>query len=147
MSVPMSVMLVVTGGNWEGEGVKEIQRRCLKCDLPSPGSSVSKRLRCWRAVQFLVCAHIKAACILQEFCSEGHWRSWFLEAVMQSCGHAHGRAPCPVPVRSWLLPEAEASALPSIPLPSCSWPGRGLGWCWGKRVSCALLRLTVQLRP
>lgn len=59
------------GDYWEGEGVEKIQRRCLECDL-SPGSSVSKRLWCWRAVQFLLCAHIKAVCILQAFLSEGH---------------------------------------------------------------------------
>lgn len=46
MGVPMRVMLVVMGGYWEGEGIKEIQQRCLECDLLSPGCSVSERLWC-----------------------------------------------------------------------------------------------------
>jgi len=42
MSIPMRVVLVVLGVCWEGEGVKEMQRRCLQCDPLSPAVQLAR---------------------------------------------------------------------------------------------------------
>lgn len=96
-------------------------------------------------MQFLLCAHVKAVCILHEFSS----KECQVQQVSGGCiaelwaGSGQG---CPVPVQSWLLPAAQPSALPNVAWPSS--PGLAGGWdVWGERVSCALLRLTVQLHP
>ena len=88
-------MLVVMGDCWEGEGVKEVQRCVLSVMYFHQVVQLARDFDAEEPCSFFPVLTLRLRAFCRSFTVKDAGRSWFLEAAIQSCGHAHGRAPCP----------------------------------------------------